>query len=820
MVKSRILALGSVVFVLSCGEPEPPPSAAGPEVQIAPMTPVAAAVSLGVTPFAVDDAGFPHLLRGGLGAPRMPAADAATSARMHIAKLAPVWGVNDATLPALESLGEVNMPGGTIVRLRQRIDGLPVDRDAGGEVQVMVGGGGELVAASGKLIASDAPRARSVSFTVDDAGAVALAVSDFYRTSVPPTTVVTRATGSDGVRMLAAQTDDVVVSLSRARQAWVSQGGALTRAWIVEAYSSKASSSDGDAFRTVLTGDGQVLSRTNLKEDVAFTYRVFADSTGERKPFDGPIVDVTPHAVGSPNTLPYPEYVLPSLVTVDGLNHPGGSATPDPWLAAGRTETIGNNVEAYTDISPPDGLTFGDFRATITGALTFDRTFNTSQSVTASQAQQMAGITELFYEINWLHDFWYDAGFTEAAGNAQDRNFNRGGEDRDAMLAEAQDNANNGSRNNANMSTPADGFPPRMQVFVWDGKDDRSLGISGRKPATGGAQFGNRNFEFTAPVVLADDGNTAGGSTTSDACSPLLAPATGKIVLADRGLCTFKTKALNIQNAGGVAMILANNVASATPPGMADDVTITTPITVGALSVLLTEGNAIKADLAAGPVTAQIHRALAGDLEGTLDFTVIAHEFAHYLHHRLQSCNTALCGAQSEGWGDFDSMMTMVKAGDNFGGAYAAAVYSTQSFAADPTYFGIRRAPYSASMDINPLTFKHMGTDNPLPTGTPAHPFNGNGNQSEVHNAGEVWTSMLWQGYSALLKQPGADFTATRRRMQQYVVAGLLMSPVDATPTETRDSILAAAHAANTADHDVLAAAYATRGFGSCAVSP
>src|SRR5262245_7567902 len=154
MVKFRILALGSVAFMLSCGEPEPPPSTASPQVPIAPMTPVAAAVSLGVTPFAVDDAGFPHLLRGGLAAPRMPAADAATSARMQVAKLAPVWGVRDATLPALETVGEVNMPGGTIVRLRQLIDGLPVDRDAGGEVQVMVGGNGELVAASGKLIAS------------------------------------------------------------------------------------------------------------------------------------------------------------------------------------------------------------------------------------------------------------------------------------------------------------------------------------------------------------------------------------------------------------------------------------------------------------------------------------------------------------------------------------------------------------------------------------------------------------------------------------------------------------------------------------------
>jgi large repetitive protein len=611
-----------------------------------------------------------------------------------------------------------------------------------------------------------------------------------------------------------------VVSLSRARQAWVAHGGALTKAWVVEAYASRASSSDGDAFRTVLTGDGQVLSRTNLKQDVAFTYRVFADPTGDHKPFDGPIADVTPHAVGSPNTQPYPDYVLPDLVTVDGLNHPGGSATPDSWLAANRTETIGNNVDAYTDISAPDGLTFGDFRATVTGTRVFDRTFDTSQSAIASRPQQMAGITQLFYEINWLHDFWYDAGFTEAAGNAQDRNFGRGGEERDAMLAEAQDNATGGSRNNANMSTPADGLPPRMQVFVWDGKDERSLGISGRKPATGPASFGNRNFEFTAGVALADDGVITGGGTTSDACSALVAPVTGKIVLADRGSCTFKAKALNIQNAGGVAMILANNIAASVPPTLLDDPAITTPITIGSLSVLQTEGNAIKADLAAGPVSATIHRTMVGDLDGALDFTVIAHEFAHYLHHRLQSCSTVLCGAQSEGWGDFNAMITMVKPGDNLDGAYPVGVYSTQSFAADPMYFGIRRAPYSASMEINPLTFKHMGTDNPLPAGTPAHPFNRNGTQAEVHNAGEVWTSMLWQGYAALLKQPGADFAATRRRMQQYIVAGLLMSPVDATPTETRDSILAAAHAANQADHDVLAAAYATRGFGSCAVSP
>jgi hypothetical protein len=53
--------------------------------------------------------------------------------------------------------------------------------------------------------------------------------------------------------------------------------------------------------------------------------------------------------------------------------------------------------------------------------------------------------------------------------------------------------------------------------------------------------------------------------------------------------------------------------------------------------------------------------------------------------------------------------------------------------------------------------------------------------------------------------------------MADYVVAGLKMAPLDATYTEQRDAILGAA-----SSHDLLplAAAFARRGAGSCAVSP
>jgi hypothetical protein len=784
------------------------------------MTPVAAAIDLGVVPFAVDEHGIPRLLRGSP-ALQMQAPTASAAARLHVQRLAPAWGVRSTAMPALESVAEAPVATGTVVRMRQVIDGMPVDPASGGEVRVMLGANGTLLAASGKLVGTDTPRPRVVTFQGNDASAVARAVSDVYNAPIAASALSATATAADGTRLLAGQSGQVNVSLARAQKVWFPAGETLIPAWSVEVYASTTASTSGDAFRTVIAADdGRVLSRVNLTADAAYTYRVFAETTGELHPFDGPIADVTPNATGVPSTTPYPPYVLPNLVTVDGLNHPFTGGAADPWLTATRTETQGNNVQTYSDVNPPDGLTFGDFRASLTGPATFDRTFDTSAGALSSQDQQMAGITALFYTINWLHDFWYDAGFTEPTGNAQDNNYGRGGVEHDAINGEAQDNALGGSRNNANMSTPADGLPPRMQVFVWDGKADRSLAISGRNPGVGQAAFGPLTFDVTAPVVLANDG----AAPATDACTPLVAPVTGQIVVVDRGTCTFKTKALNVQNAGGAGMILANNAVAVAPPAMGDDTTIATPVTIGLLSVTLDEGNRIKADLAAAtaPISATLHRGPAGpDLDGTLDATVISHEFMHYVHHRLSVCNTSLCGAMSEGWADFDSLLVISRAGDNLDKAFPMATYSTASFPADPVYFGIRRAPYSTNQLINPLSFRHMADGAVLPG--PPVPFNAGGLNSEVHNAGEVWASMLWEGYVALQKAGatrGIAFNDTRLKMRQYVVVGLLLAPPDATPTEVRDAILIATHAVNLADHDTLAAAFARRGFGSCAVSP
>ena len=77
------------------------------------------------------------------------------------------------------------------------------------------------------------------------------------------------------------------------------------------------------------------------------------------------------------------------------------------------------------------------------GQWRFDFGFNTAGSAE----------THLFFLTNFLHDFFYDLGFDEAAGNFQADNFGRGGLGGDSLIVVSRAIG----RNNANFSTPPDG---------------------------------------------------------------------------------------------------------------------------------------------------------------------------------------------------------------------------------------------------------------------------------------------------------------------------------------------------------------------------
>jgi len=167
----------------------------------------------------------------------------------------------------------------------------------------------------------------------------------------------------------------------------------------------------------------------------------------------------------------------------------------------------------------------------------------------------------------------------------------------------------------------------------------------------------------------------------------------------------------------------------------------------------------------------------------------------------------------------------VVREGDNLDGAFALSQYATASFPDDPAYFGIRRYPYSVDFTKNALTFKHITSGQALPAGVPVAASAAGNDNAESHAAGEVWAAMLFEAYVALLKRsqgPNApySFAEAQRRMADYVEGGLKLAPADPTFTEQRDAILAAAAASDLDDVAVMAAAFARRGAGTCAVSP
>ena len=95
----------------------------------------------------------------------------------------------------------------------------------------------------------------------------------------------------------------------------------------------------------------------------------------------------------------------------------------------------------------------------------------------------------------------------------------------------------------------------------------------------------------TGDVVLAQS------ATGTDGCSPITNDVSGKIALIDRGTCTFVVKVKAAQDAGAIAVLIADNVFALPPPGLGGaDPTIT--ISSGRIS--LPDGNSIKANLAGG----------------------------------------------------------------------------------------------------------------------------------------------------------------------------------------------------------------------------
>jgi hypothetical protein len=105
-------------------------------------------------------------------------------------------------------------------------------------------------------------------------------------------------------------------------------------------------------------------------------------------------------------------------------------------------------------------------------------------------------------------------------------------------------------------------------------------------------------------IVRALDAANAAGPTTGDACTAITnaAAVSGGIALVDRGTCGFVVKAKNVQDAGAIGMIVADNAAGPVTGMSGFDLSVTIP----AVRITLAVGNTIKTQLASTTVTGRI----------------------------------------------------------------------------------------------------------------------------------------------------------------------------------------------------------------------
>lgn len=161
----------------------------------------------------------------------------------------------------------------------------------------------------------------------------------------------------------------------------------------------------------------------------------------------------------TPNGTQFP-FVARSLLTVTGPQV--ATWSPNGWINDGVNETLGNNVDAHTDL---DNNNAADLpRPAGSPYRVFDFAQDNAQEPTTYRP---AAVANFFYLANYYHDKLYSLGFDEANGNFQTVNFSGQGTGNDAVQADCQDG---GGTNNANFGTSgSDGSSARCQMYVFTG---------------------------------------------------------------------------------------------------------------------------------------------------------------------------------------------------------------------------------------------------------------------------------------------------------------------------------------------------------------
>ncbi len=223
------------------------------------------------------------------------------------------------------------------------------------------------------------------------------------------------------------------------------------------------------------------------------------------------------------------------------------------------------------------------------------------------------------------------------------------------------------------------------------------------------------------------------------------------------------------------------------------------------------------------------------DFDGSLDADVVIHEITHGVSNRLHGnsagLSTNMARGMGEGWGDFFAHSMLSEPTDPIDGVYTTGGYATYlgGGSAGNYYHGIRRYPKAIlaatggvnNKPHNAYTFSYINSDCSARLNTSNFAFNrgpfGSATCDQVHNIGEIWSSILWEARAKLIQRNG--WAVGNRRMLQFVMDGMKLAPLAPNMIQERDAIIAAARASSPApqsdqDVDDLWAGFAARGLG------
>lgn len=444
-----------------------------------------------------------------------------------------------------------------------------------------------------------------------------------------------------------------------------------------------------------------------------------------------------------PQPLESPKYGSRQIIDESVVNL---SASPYGWHdtdgvdGADFTITKGNNVWAKDDTTGRNTLTGSSPNGG--DSLVFDFPYDINSRPFENLK---AGIVNLFYWNNVMHDIMYNYGFDEVSGNFQNNNYGKLGSGNDFVFADAQDGSGTG---NANFATPNDGQNSRMQMYLWPTSTNTNL-MTVKSPsnlarAFGGAisSFGSKVYSggIMGKLIEANDSTV----NYNYGCSPLINPdsVAGKIVVIyNSTACTNIVKVKNAQNAGAIGAIVVNNTTSNPTAMTGKDATITIP------SIIITQsnGDTLLSHLRNGEeIVATIrNEQLDGRVyQGEFDNGVMAHEYGHGISNRLtggpsnSSCLTNQEQA-GEGWSDFFALVTT----DRLGTTDATSNRGIGTFVnnQDTSGLGIRTFKYSRDMKVDPVTYNGIKT------------------QAIPHGVGFVFCSMLYDIYLDMIDVYGFD---------------------------------------------------------------